>query len=167
MERPRCRAVKLSIPPSTKRQRSNVMGMALFAREGGLNSALPALSRPLRSPDSKVIAQPTPSKPTPAEPMPRTRNLASCLRAALEQYAPTPKVRPARSFLVDSSRVTLDLYRDRSAIGISRSLQIHLCSRTSRGPFRKRTIAHAKTGADGELSPRCAKTYRLLNGLMC
>jgi hypothetical protein len=34
-----CRAVKLSIPPSTKRQRSSVMGMALFAREGGLNSA--------------------------------------------------------------------------------------------------------------------------------
>lgn len=69
MERPRCRAVKLSIPPSTKRQRSNVMGKALFAREGGLNSALPPCP-PAPYPDSKVIAQPTPSKPMPAEPMP-------------------------------------------------------------------------------------------------
>src|SRR5258706_5357826 len=33
------------------------MGLALFAREGGLSSALPALSRPFRSPDSKVIAR--------------------------------------------------------------------------------------------------------------
>src|SRR5258706_9328726 len=33
------------------------MGLALFAREGGLNSTLPALSRPFRSPDSKVIAR--------------------------------------------------------------------------------------------------------------
>ena len=48
MERPRCRAAKLSIPPSTKRQRSNVVGMALFAREGGLKSALQALSRSFR-----------------------------------------------------------------------------------------------------------------------
>jgi hypothetical protein len=54
MERPRCRAVKLSIPPSTRLKRSSVMGMALFAREGGLNSALPALSRSFRSPDPKV-----------------------------------------------------------------------------------------------------------------
>jgi hypothetical protein len=45
---------------------------------------------------------------------------------------PDAKVRSARSFLVDSSRMTLDLYQDRSAIGISRSFQIHLCSRTSR-----------------------------------
>jgi hypothetical protein len=57
MERPRCRAVKLSIPPSTRlRQRSSVMGMALFAGEGGLNSALQALSRSFRSPNPKVIA---------------------------------------------------------------------------------------------------------------
>ena len=94
--------------------------MALFAREGGLNSALQALSR---SPDPKAHACRTNA---------RTRNLASRLRAALGQCAPTPRVRPARSFLVDSYRVTSDLYRDRSAIGISRSLQIHLCSRTNR-----------------------------------
>jgi hypothetical protein len=36
------------------------MGMALFAGEGGLNSAPLGL---VQTPDPKVIAQPTPSKP--------------------------------------------------------------------------------------------------------
>jgi len=42
-----------------------------------------------------------------------------------------------------------------------------LATRLSRGPVRKRTIEHAKTHVDGEFSPRRAKTYRVLNGLMC
>jgi hypothetical protein len=89
MERPKCRAVKLSIPLSTKRQRSNVMGMALFAREGGLNSALWALSK---SPDPKVIAQPTPSEPMPAEPMPE---LAIWLRGYEQRWAVCPDAQSA------------------------------------------------------------------------
>jgi hypothetical protein len=108
------------------------MGLALFAREGGLNSALPALSCPFRSPDSKVIAQPTPSKPMTAEPMPE---LAIWLRGYQQRSGSVlrrPKCGRLGHSLVDSSRVTLDLYRDRSAVGISRSFQIHLCSRTSR-----------------------------------
>lgn len=127
MERPKCRAVKLSIPPSTKRQRSNVMGMALFAREGGLNSALPACPDLLIRKSSLNQLRPSPCLQNQCQNSQSDFALTSSARAG----APTPKVRPARSFLVDSSRVTLDLYRDRSAIGISRSLQISIYLRRS------------------------------------
>jgi hypothetical protein len=84
----------MEIPPSTKRQRSNVMGMALFAREGGLNSALWALSR---SPDPKVIAQPTPPKPMPAEPMPE---LAIWLRGYEQRLAVRPDAQSAAGSVI-------------------------------------------------------------------